>query len=235
MSRLADSSNDAPDADAWTGRIATLIGIAPEGVPYAAATAGAGLALYAVHYEGLAFLLIILAIAIGTFFRDPERLPIAPDGAVISAADGKVTEVIETTMPGAAGERFYRVSVFMSPLNVHVNRAPVTGRVIRVTHTPGEFRAAFNDDASEHNERNLILIEDRAGQRYAMMQVAGYLARRIVCHKGPGDELVRGQRVGMIMFGSRVDHFIPLRYQVTVTRGTRVQAGESVIATDGAV
>jgi phosphatidylserine decarboxylase len=235
LSRLADSPSDAPDADAWTGRIAALIGIAPEGVPYTAAAAAAGLVLYAVHYDALAFLVIILAIAIGSFFRDPERRATAPDGAVISAADGKVTEVSEAIMPGEVGERFYRVSVFMSPLNVHVNRAPVTGRVVAVTHTPGEFRAAFHDDASEHNERNLILIEDSAGHRYAMMQVAGYLARRIVCHKKPGDALMRGQRVGMIMFGSRVDHFIPLSYHVIVAAGMRVQAGESVIATIGAV
>lgn len=234
LPRSADSSSDAPDANAWTGRIATLIGIAPEGVPYTAVTAAAGLVLYAVHYDALAFLLIILAIAIGAFFRDPERSATAPDGSVISAADGKVTEISEVVLPGGSGEPFRRVSVFMSPLNVHVNRAPVGGRVVAVTHTPGEFRAAFHDDASEHNERNLILIEDNAGRRYAMMQVAGYLARRIVCHKGPGDVLVRGQRVGMIMFGSRVDHFIPLSYHVTVRPGARVQSGESVIATIGA-
>jgi len=235
LSGLADSPSDATDSDSWTGRIAELIGIAPEGVPYTAAAAAAGLVLYAVHYDGLAFLLIILAVAIGAFFRDPERRAAAPDGAVISAADGKVTEVIEATLPGGAEERFHRVSVFMSPLNVHVNRAPVTGRVVAVTHTPGEFRAAFHDDASEHNERNLIVIEDSAGRRYAMMQVAGYLARRIVCHKRPGDALVRGQRVGMIMFGSRVDHFIPMSYHVTVAHGTCVRAGQSVIATVGAV
>jgi phosphatidylserine decarboxylase len=235
LSRSADISSDAPDADAWTGRIAALIGIAPEGVPFTAAAAAAGLALYAVHYHGLAFLLIILAIAIGAFFRDPERMATAPEGAVISAADGKVTEVSEAAVPEGSGERFHRVSVFMSPLDVHVNRAPVTGRVVAVTHTAGEFRAAFHDDASEHNERNLVLIDDSAGRRYAMIQVAGYLARRIVCHKRPGDLLVRGQRIGMIMFGSRVDHFIPLSYHVTVAPGARVRAGESVIGTIGAV
>jgi len=231
----ADSSSDAPDANVWIGRAAALIGIAPEGVPYTVAIAVAGLLLYAVRWDALAFLLIVLAIAVGSFFRDPERVVTAPEGAVISAADGKVTEVSEVALPGESGERFHRVSVFMSPLNVHVNRAPVTGRVVAVTHTAGEFRAAFHDDASEHNERNLILIEDNAGRRYAMMQVAGYLARRIVCHERPGDVLVRGQRVGMIMFGSRVDHFIPLSYHVTVAAGARVQAGESVIATIGAV
>jgi phosphatidylserine decarboxylase len=235
LSSSAGSSSDAPDPDAWTGRVAALIGIAAEGVPYTAAAAAAGLVLYAVHYDGLAFLLIILALAIGAFFRDPERLAVAPDGALLSAADGKVTDVSEVALPGGSGERFHRVSVFMSPLNVHVNRTPVTGRVVAVTHTPGEFRAAFHDDASEHNERNLILIEDGAGRLYAMMQVAGYLARRIVCHKRPGDALVRGQRIGMIMFGSRVDHFIPLNYRVTVAPGDRVSAGESVIANIGDV
>jgi len=230
LSSLTDSSNDALGPDGWTGRIAVLIGIAPEGLAFTAVVAAAGLALYAVHYDALAFLLIIAAIAIGAFFRDPDRIAEAPDSAVISGADGKVTEVIEAELPGGSGERFYRVSVFMSPLDVHVNRAPVGGKVLAVTHTTGEFRAAFRDEASEHNERNLIVIEDTSGSRHAMMQVAGYLARRIVCHKRPGDALARGQRIGMIMFGSRVDHFVPLSYRVTVVPGARVRAGESVIA-----
>jgi len=105
LSSSAGSSSDAPDPDAWTGRIAALIGIAAEGVPYTAAAAAAGLVLYAVHYDGLAFLLIILALAIGAFFRDPERLAAAPNGALLSAADGKVTDVSEVALPGGSGER----------------------------------------------------------------------------------------------------------------------------------
>ena len=122
-----------------------------------------------------------------------------------------------------------RVSVFMSPLNVHVNRAPIGGEVTMVEHTAGEFRAAFRDDASEHNERNLIAMTDASGRTFGMMQVAGYLARRIVCRLRARDRIQVGQRIGLIMFGSRVDHFFPSDYRVTVSMGQRVRAGESII------
>lgn len=184
--------------------------------------------LYFFRHDSLAFLLIVVAIAIGSFFRDPERMTLAPPNAIVSAADGKVTDISDVPIPGSP-ELFHRVSVFMSPLNVHVNRSPISGRVVAVTHTPGEFRAAFRDDASEHNERCLAVLEDAAGRRVAMLQVAGYLARRIICRSAPGDQIIRGQRVGMIMFGSRVDHFLPLNYRVSVTLGTHVRAGETVI------
>jgi len=148
----------------------------------------------------------------------------------MSGADGKVTEVSEGRLPGGHSEDlFHRVAVFMSPLEVHVNRAPVAGRIVEVTHTAGSFRAAYHDDASEHNERNLIVLEDSAGRRHAMMQVAGYLARRIVCRLQPHDQVARGQRIGMIMFGSRVDHFLPADYRVKVAPGEHVRAGESII------
>jgi phosphatidylserine decarboxylase len=174
--------------------------------------------------------LIVLAIAVGSFFRDPERRANAPKNAVISAADGKVCDVSEAPLPEASGQLSRRVAVFMSPLNVHVNRAPIGGRIVRVAHTPGEFRAAYRDDASEHNEHNVIVLADDAGRRYAIVQIAGYLARRIVCRVKPGEHIDRGARVGLIMFGSRVDHFFPLDCRVKVAVGDRVRAGESVLA-----
>jgi phosphatidylserine decarboxylase len=226
---LFNNPPDAPAVRPWTARIAELIGIAAEGVPYTAIAVAAGLLLYLLHYDSLAFLLIILAIAIGSFFRDPERLTLAPADAVVSAADGKVTDISDVPLSGSP-ELFHRVSVFMSPLNVHVNRAPIGGRVVAITHTPGEFRAAFRDDANEHNERSLTVLEDAAGRRFAILQIAGYLARRIVCHIRADDQLIRGQRIGMIMFGSRVDHFVPLGYRVIVTVGAHVRAGETPLA-----
>jgi phosphatidylserine decarboxylase len=211
-------------------RLATAIGIAPEGLPFCLGATLVALALLAFRLHWLAALALILAFAIGAFFRDPERNSFGPTNAILSAADGKVTDVRECTLPGdPSGDRFRRVSVFMSPLNVHVNRAPLSGAVVAVAHTPGEFRAAFRDDANEHNERNLITFTDAAGRRFAIMQIAGYLARRIVCRIGPQDTVVRGQRLGLIMFGSRVDHFMPLGYQVTVQSGDHVSAGVSVI------
>ncbi|MFZ0890772.1 MAG: phosphatidylserine decarboxylase, partial [Candidatus Binataceae bacterium] len=140
-----------------------------------------------------------------------------------------VVDVGESGYPGAPEGRFTRVSVFMSPLDVHVNRAPVGGEVLALEHTAGEFRAAFSDHASQHNERNLIVLGDAAGRRHAMVQVAGYLARRIVCRLRPRERVEAGERIGLIMFGSRVDHFVPAEYSIVVRIGDRVRAGESVI------
>ena len=229
---LADAGSVAnrPAELGFIGRLATSIGIAPEGMPLSLCALAIALILLVFGLVWLAAGVLIIAIAIGAFFRDPERIPASPENAILSAADGKVTDIRECPLPGdQSGERFRRVSVFMSPLNVHVNRAPAGGAVVAVAHTPGEFRAAFRDDANEHNERNLITFADAAGRRYAIMQIAGYLARRIVCRIRPDDRVARGQRVGLIMFGSRVDHFMPLAFRVTVSMGDRVSAGESVI------
>jgi phosphatidylserine decarboxylase len=226
----AIDNNSAPAATGVMTRFATAIGIAPEGLPLVLGVLAGALVLLATGLLWLGLLAAVLALAIGAFFRDPERLARGAESAIVSAADGKVTDVRECALPGdQSGEQFRRVSVFMSPLDVHVNRAPAAGEVLSVAHTPGEFRAAFRDDANEHNERNLVTFIDGAGRRYAIMQIAGYLARRIVCRIGPHDRVARGQRLGLIMFGSRVDHFMPLAYRVTVRAGDRVSAGESII------
>lgn len=211
-------------------RIAGLLGIAPEGAAYTAGATAAGLLAIVFGAQWVGILILIAAFASGMFFRDPERTSPAPADAILSAADGRVTEIGESALPDAqSAEQYRRVAVFMSPLNVHVNRAPVGGEIAAVRHTPGEFRAAYSDSASERNERNLIVIADAAGRRHAIMQVAGYLARRIVCRVRPGARVARGARVGVIMFGSRVDHYLPMEYQVAVRVGDRVRAGESVI------
>jgi phosphatidylserine decarboxylase len=209
-------------------RIAALLKIAPEGaaISLAAALAAILLLLVGLHWLGVA--MIVVAMALGAFFRDPDRTPPGRRGIVLSGADGRVTDIGEGAPNGLVGN-FRRVSVFMSPLNVHVNRAPVSGEVATLKHTAGEFRAAFSDHASEHNERNLIVIEDPEARRHAMVQVAGYLARRIVCRLHMHDRIEAGQRVGLIMFGSRVDHFMPLEYRITVKVGDRVKSGETAI------
>jgi phosphatidylserine decarboxylase len=216
-------------------RAAALVGIAAEGVALALPVAGLGLASLVLGLLWIGWLawlgapLIIAAIAIGAFFRDPERRPNAPDGAVIAAADGRVCDIGEGPIPDGSGSRCRRVGVFMSPLNVHINRAPVSGEVLKVEHTAGEFKAAFRDVAIAHNERNAIVFSDSDGGRYAIVQIAGYLARRIVCRVQPRDRVNRGQRVGLIMFGSRVEHFFPIGFNLRVKLGDRVRAGESVI------
>lgn len=211
------------------GKLAQMIGLAPEGGKLAFGILFVGLLLLLVGFPILGIPLIMLAVAVGSFFRDPERYPERTEGVVISAADGKVTGVSECTLPDDRETVYHRVSVFMSPLNVHVNRAPVGGEVAMVEHTPGDFLAAYRDDASTHNERNLIIFRDAAGRRHGIMQIAGYLARRIVCRVHPHDKIEMGQRIGLIMFGSRVDHFIPPDYRVSVAVGERVLAGETVI------
>jgi phosphatidylserine decarboxylase len=207
---------------------AALIHIAPEGAAMVLATAGAGILFLLFGGHSIGVVLLAVAIAFAAFFRDPERTAPARDDVVLSAADGKVTDIVESGCASLEGA-FRRVSVFMSPLNVHVNRASIGGQIADLKHTLGEFRAAFRDYASEHNERNLIVLQDAVGRRHAIVQVAGYLARRIVCRLHPNDTVEAGQRIGLIMFGSRVDHFLPLQYRVTVNVGEKVRAGESVI------
>lgn len=117
----------------------------------------------------------------------------------------------------------------MSLFDVHVNRSPVEAEVIALEHSPGQFRAAFRDQASEHNERNLVVMRDKNGRLFAVMQIAGYFARRIVCRVKPRQWVNKGERIGLIMFGSRVDHYVPRDYAITVRVGDRVRAGETVI------
>jgi phosphatidylserine decarboxylase len=227
MAGETDSGRPAPGA--ILARIARAIGIATEGVAISLGLVALGIILIALGLNTVGALIVILAIPIALFFRDPDRYPPRTDNVVISGADGKVTDISDVSFPGTTGSLCHRVSVFMSPLNVHVNRSPVAGEVTTVEHTAGEFRAAFRDDANEHNERNMIAMTDAAGRIFGMMQVAGYLARRIVCRLRARDRIQTGQRIGLIMFGSRVDHFFPAEYTVTVSMGQRVRAGESII------
>jgi phosphatidylserine decarboxylase len=222
-----DSGRPAPGA--VLARIASAIGIATEGVALSLGLAVAGVVLIVLGLKSVGAIIVIVSIPVALFFRDPDRYPARTENVVISGADGKVTDISDVSFPGSAGKSCHRVSVFMSPLNVHVNRAPIGGEVTMVEHTAGEFRAAFRDDASEHNERNLIAMTDASGRAFGMMQVAGYLARRIVCRLRARDRIQAGQRIGLIMFGSRVDHFFPADYRVTVSMGQRVRAGESII------
>jgi len=227
MAGETDSGRPAPGA--ILARIARAIGIATEGVAISIGLVIFGIILIAIGLNTIGALVVIVAIPIALFFRDPDRYPPRTDNVVISGADGKVTDISDVAFPGTAGNPCRRVSVFMSPLNVHVNRAPVAGEVTLVEHTAGEFRAAFRDDANQRNERNMIAMTDASGRMFGMMQVAGYLARRIVCRLRARDRIETGQRIGLIMFGSRVDHFFPPEYTVTVSLGQRVRAGESII------
>jgi len=180
---------------------------------------------------GWGAMLLFLSAAILLFFRDPEREPGGGPSAVLSPADGRVVAV-ETLEAGhrLAPEAVQRISIFMSPLDVHVNRAPTDGMVEQVSYHRGKFGAAYKGDASDYNENNVLVVRTRSGKRLVIVQIAGWLARRIVCDVGPGDTLVRGKRFGLIMFGSRVDLYLPKEVSVKSELGQRVAAGRSVVA-----
>ncbi len=169
--------------------------------------------------------LLVVAAAVAAFFRDPERVPPDAEGVVVSPADGKVVDVGEPS--GAEGRR---LSIFLSPLDVHINRAPMNGKVSDVSYRAGHFFAAYKGKASEENERNAVELVDDAGRTLRIVQIAGFLARRIVCYVNPGDSLRKGQRFGMIMFGSRVDLHLPGDAEIEVAPGQRVRGGETIVA-----
>ncbi len=162
------------------------------------------------------------------FFRDPPRVTPIRDGIVVAPADGRICQVMRAVPPRELelGERpLPRVSIFMSVFDCHINRSPVAGRIERIIYRAGKFVSADLDKASEDNERNAFVIITGAGQRLAVVQIAGLIARRIVCFAREADNLGAGQRIGMIRFGARVDVYLP--------EGTRVLAGEGQIATAG--
>jgi phosphatidylserine decarboxylase len=207
--------------------------IAREGWPVIGTAAGVlGLVGTVGALAGHPAALLPLVLAVGFclyFFRDPERRAPPDERLVVSPADGRVVAVVEEREERVLQAPATRVSIFMSPLDVHVNRNPVSGTVALVRHTAGKFRAAFADKASLDNERTALVLES-GGRRYLLEQIAGALARRIVCRVRPGDRVQRGERFGMIMFGSRVDLFLPVGVVPVVHRGDRVRAGTSVIA-----
>jgi phosphatidylserine decarboxylase len=179
------------------------------------------------EWVGLGFGL--LALAFLGFFRDPERMPPEGEGLILSPADGRIVGIRKVDKGEPSGEVGTRVSIFLSLLDVHVNRAPVTGRVESVNYRAGKFFAAYREKASLDNEQNALGIVDTQGRRLGVVQIAGVMARRIVCYVGRGDSLGRGQRLGMIMFGSRVDLFLPEGCRVEVVEGQRVKGGETIM------
>jgi phosphatidylserine decarboxylase len=178
----------------------------------------------------IALPLVVLTGLVVSFFRDPERVVPVGEQLLTAPADGKVVAITDSIREVRFLQRSCRrVSIFMSPLNVHVNRIPVDGVVLQVRHSPGQFHAAFLDKASELNEQNAVVVEDGRGERFLFVQIAGQLARRIVCKITAGDRVRRGDRYGMITFGSRLDLYVPEVVKLHVEVGDRVTAGETVI------
>ena len=170
--------------------------------------------------------LIFLALFVFYFFRDPERAIPAGADNILSPADGRVVEIIDEAFDSVPGRR---VSIFLAVWNVHIQRAPVAGRIADVVYRPGRFYGAFRARASQENEQNVIYIDSPQG-RVVFKQIAGAIARRVLCWKQEGQIVALGERVGMIRFGSRTEVYLPLDAEVTVKVGDRVKGAATVIA-----
>jgi phosphatidylserine decarboxylase len=212
----------------------------PEGRKYAVGVGAAALLAFIVHWQFLAWILVGVTIWVATFFRDPVRTTPRGDNLVVAPADGLITMIARVPPPpelrgadGLVDGDYTRVSIFMSVFDVHINRAPISGRVKRIAYVPGKFVNADLDKASEDNERQHFLIERSDGQRIGVTQIAGLIARRILSFVREGDAVDVGQRIGLIRFGSRVDVFLPAGTSPKVLLGQRSIAGETVLAEIG--
>ncbi|MGD2079697.1 MAG: phosphatidylserine decarboxylase family protein [Nitrospirota bacterium] len=205
-----------------------MVRIAPEGYPFI----GVFAALTLLAFIALGPLVAAAPLALGLFmvyfFRDPERRLPAAEGYV-SPADGRVVSIAPQYERQYLKRNTMRISIFMSPLNVHVNRSPCDGEVMSVRHTPGSLKAAYKESASLKNENTAMILREKDGE-VLVRQVAGFLARRVVCRVGPGDRLKRGQRFGIIKLSSRLDVYLPLEVDIVVKPSETVRAGETLLA-----
>ncbi len=203
--------------------------IAKEGLPFIAVAAVLTLILFLFGWKIPTALGIILTLFIAYFFRNPERKIPRLQNVILSPADGKIIEVGEAQERRVLSEKTLKVSIFMSLFDVHLNRSPVSGKVLQMKYYPGEFFVAHAEKASLRNEQNVVLIQTEDQYYLVMVQIAGIVARRIVCYPKPGDLLKRGEIFGLIRFGSRVDLYLPLDVRPAVKVGQKVKAGESII------
>ncbi len=220
--------------------------IHPEGRKYGVIAVAIALVPMFFGWGLLGWPLLFLSLGVFAFFRDPERVVPQADDAIVAPADGLVT-LIKTVEPpaemqiddgsghpGLSSAAVTRISIFMSVFDVHINRAPIAGTVRRVVYVPGKFVNADLDKASEENERQHILIERTDGLQIGFTQIAGLVARRIMPFVKPGDTVAKGQRIGLIRFGSRVDVYLPAGTEPKVLMGQKIVAGETILAERGA-
>ncbi|RMF12210.1 MAG: phosphatidylserine decarboxylase [Alphaproteobacteria bacterium] len=184
-------------------------------------------------WEPLGWIGVVLTAWCAYFFRDPDRVTPVRDGLIVAPADGVIQSVADAVPPGElelGDEPRPRISIFMNVFDVHVNRVPASGEVIRVCYTPGKFLNAELEKASEDNERNGVVMTTEGDKTIAFVQIAGLVARRIVCHLEPGQKVLAGERFGIIRFGSRVDVYLDSGMKPLVCVGQRTIAGETVLA-----
>ncbi len=203
--------------------------IAKEGYPIIFSAGALSAGAFVAGFKPVGAVLSLLTLGVAAFFRDPERTPPQGEGLILAPADGKVVSIADIKEDRDFPQAARRISIFLSPLDVHINRAPVEGKVEEIKYSPGKFIAAYKDEASAQNEQNALRIADARGRRVGVVQVAGVVARRIICRVRPGDKVDRGERFGMIMFGSRTDAYLPSDCRVEVVEGQRVKGGETII------
>jgi phosphatidylserine decarboxylase len=186
----------------------------------------AGGAAFFLHWRIAAVLLLFLTLFVFSFFRDPDRVIPSEPGAIVSPGDGRVVVVQDEDYAGKPGKR---VSIFLAVWNVHVNRSPAAGRITKLEYRPGKFVAAMRATASAENEQNVFTLSTDAGE-LVFKQIAGLIARRVVSWKKEGDIVARGERIGLVRFGSRVDLWVPQQAEILVKVGQNVKGGSSILA-----
>jgi phosphatidylserine decarboxylase len=203
--------------------------IAREGYPFIAIALIGAIALWLVGLGVGTWIMVSVAGFVAFFFRNPLRTP--PDGEelILAPADGRIIAIEKNVDSPHTSNKSTKISIFMSVLNVHINRFPVTAKVEDAFYNAGRYFVASLDKASEQNERHALVLKDHAGREFVLVQIAGLIARRIVCYLKPGDLLTRGERFGLIRFGSRVDLYLPPEASIEVELGAKTRGGETVL------
>jgi phosphatidylserine decarboxylase len=209
----------------------TAFPVARAGYPFIFAAAFTTAVLALLGLTTLTLISLVITFSICGFFRDPDRVIPDQEGAVVSPADGKIIVAGPVDNSPYYEGQAMKISIFMSVFNVHVNRIPFNGRVKKIHYFPGKFFSANLDKASLENEHSAVFMEMENGQPMCVVQIAGLIARRIICKLQPEDRVIRGQRFGLICFGSRLDVYLPPDIKLNVVLGDKVQAGASVLGT----
>jgi phosphatidylserine decarboxylase len=205
------------------------IPFAKEGIPFIGAAAGITLLAAWFGWTIVAVGAAILTLFVSWFFRNPTRVIPQGPGLIVAPGDGRVLAIEEEFEPRFIKDRSIRISIFLNVFDVHINRLPCEGVIEDVQYQPGLFLVASKPDATLRNEQNAVMIRTAQGAKVLCVQVAGLIARRIVCWVSPGDRAVRGERFGLIRFGSRMDTFLPIGTAVKVVVGDRVKGGETIL------
>lgn len=211
-------------------RINNRLPVVREGIPFIIAGMGLTSIPLLLDWELAAIPLAVLTLFTVYFFRDPDRTPVNEEKAVLTPADGKVISIEELSKgDNRLKDRAIKISIFMSLFSAHINRIPIGGRITQLSYHPGKFFSANRDKASLYNEHNMVTLETNDRKKILLVQIAGIIARRIVCWVKKGDYVETGQRFGLIRFGSRLEVYMPPDCRLAVTKGEKVKAGQTVI------